>query len=1568
MASKIKCQFTGCEVEVSNDSEAIALAMFQSHMLSHSNPVQTTSQRQRLPPIPRPEIKQDITEEDWVCINAEWSNFKSCAGISDDQLVNQLYQCCEKSLARLIIREQPDVLTKGEAGLLAAIKRFAVVKIATSVRRTNLLATRQTSGQSIREFYANIKAAAAVCQFRVKCKQECCKDVDSLVDYTANVVKDVLLIGIADEEIRKDILSWEDLDKKSDQEVVDFAESKELAQAAFNSSSTTSVSSNQSQMMTQSLKAKLALKGKCAKCNKEIPIYKRYDSGKINKKAFKLCAHCYKESKQTNISDNSAVTDATASSALEGFFVTGILDQEMPIHEKQEDTSAEPVASVFSVTLGHHIFTPEGWQRVSSISHPTLRLRLTTSEEDYTRFGLNLPKIAPKHVDVVTDSGAQSCLMPRKMFHQCGFAEKDLIPVRHLMKAANRAPISIDGAIFLRLSGSDPGGEIVEAAVMAYVSPDANNFYLSREAMIQLRIIDESFPQVGATPSKEFSASATSMENESVANGSLAECGCLKREPPPSRPAELPIKCSLENAEEMRQYLLNRYKASTFNKCPHQELPKMEGPPIQIHIDPNAIPVKFTKPVPVALHWQKQVEEDLERDIALGVLERVPLGEPTKWCFKMLIQRKEDGSPRRTIDISPMNKHCEREVHTSKSPFTLARSIPENTVKTVFDAWNGYHALPVREEDRHLLTFSTSIGLLRCKRAPQGFLSSGDGYNRRYDDLTRHIQRMERCVDDSLLHDNEEQLEDHWWRVMDYIELCGNAGIVLNPEKFQFSQTKVNFAGFHLTKNSVEPLPKYLNAIRNFPAPKNITDIRSWFGLVNQLSHYSQLRDMMAPFRKFLSPKEKFTWSPELDTIFEESKSKIIDAIKEGVKIFDISRRTCLRTDWSKKGIGYFLSQKHCKCIDASYGCCPDGWKVTLAGSRFLSKEEKNYVPIEGEALAVVWALEQTRYFTMGCNDLLIIVDHKPLVKIFGDRRLDEIDNPRLFRLKQRTLMWRFEVQYQKGADNPCADAMSRYPNAYAELASAAMMSEFDLEEAHYVGGVLEEAEKFFRVTWDDVKSETNCDNVMIMLKTHIADGFPETKGEMASPIRCFWEVRDGLRIHDGVILYKDRIVIPASLRTFILGNLHSAHQGTSGMYSRAQSIVFWPNMSADLESARESCRPCDQNAPSQTKMPPTAPNFPTTPFQMIFADYLELSGKHYLIIGDRLSGWTEVMFVRKGTATSGSKGLCNALRKVFSTFGVSEEISSDGGPEFVSREAQDFFQRWRVTHRLSSAYFPQSNGRAEVAVKMTKRLLRENTRSDGSLDADTFVKALLQYRNTPDRECKLSPAEILFGRNLPDSMPQLVKDTPIFESKMILGQWHHAWAAKEQAIKSRLIQTCRQLEPRSRELLSLREGDQVLVQNQNKSNTRFNKWDQQGTVIALNDKDQCLIKIHGSGRVTLRNRRFVKKFKSLSGFNTKAWPRSMPVADNQSGVSKEVKPHQLATERADPELHDGNDQLPGVNDAEMNSRLITEAANQGLDDDQLPVAEDQNQEPMVTIGRQPSITPDDAQQSLSFV
>ena len=91
---------------------------------------------------------------------------------------------------------------------------------------------------------------------------------------------------------------------------------------------------------------------------------------------------------------------------------------------------------------------------------------------------------------------------------------------------------------------------------------------------------------------------------------------------------------------------------------------------------------------------------------------------------------------------------------------------------------------------------------------------------------------------------------------------------------FQFGDLIVDFAGFRIGSHSVEPLLKYLDCIRNFPTPTNISDIRSWFGLVNQVSHYAQLRPLMEPFRKFLSPKTTFFWNKSLQTGFDDSKDK----------------------------------------------------------------------------------------------------------------------------------------------------------------------------------------------------------------------------------------------------------------------------------------------------------------------------------------------------------------------------------------------------------------------------------------------------------------------------------------------------------------------------------------------------------------------------------------------------------------------------------------------------------------------------------------------------------------------
>ena len=185
---------------------------------------------------------------------------------------------------------------------------------------------------------------------------------------------------------------------------------------------------------------------------------------------------------------------------------------------------------------------------------------------------------------------------------------------------------------------------------------------------------------------------------------------------------------------------------------------------------------------------------------------------------------------------------------------------------------------------------------------------------------------------------------------------------------------------------------------------------------------------MLQPFKPFLSPRKKFEWNDELDTAFTLSKMETIKAIQNGVEIYDPAKLTCLRPDWSQKGIGYFLSQKHCSCEAPIPGCCNDGWRITLAGSRFLKPAEARYAPVEGEALAIAWSSEHAGFFTQGCDKLVIITDHKPLVKPFSNRTLGQITNSRLFSLKQRTLPWRFSVHYKPGKENSFSDATFRNP------------------------------------------------------------------------------------------------------------------------------------------------------------------------------------------------------------------------------------------------------------------------------------------------------------------------------------------------------------------------------------------------------------------------------------------------------------------------------------------------------------------------------------------------------------
>lgn len=150
--------------------------------------------------------------------------------------------------------------------------------------------------------------------------------------------------------------------------------------------------------------------------------------------------------------------------------------------------------------------------------------------------------------------------------------------------------------------------------------------------------------------------------------------------------------------------------------------------------------------------------------------------------------------------------------------------------------------------------------------------------------------------------------------------------------------------------------------------------------MVNQAAYAFSMTTSMAPFRDLLKPAQKFEWSDQLESAFRRSKDAVLLQVEKGVRIFQLGRPTCLISDWS--GIGFWLAQKHCSCPSESPICCKSGWKIVLVGSRFLKPAETRYSVVEGEALAVAFALHKSRHFTQGCPNLVVVVDHKPPLKV----------------------------------------------------------------------------------------------------------------------------------------------------------------------------------------------------------------------------------------------------------------------------------------------------------------------------------------------------------------------------------------------------------------------------------------------------------------------------------------------------------------------------------------------------------------------------------------------------------
>ena len=362
---------------------------------------------------------------------------------------------------------------------------------------------RQDHNEPFWTFAAQVRGKAETCSYHLKCS------CNNTIDKIDEIIRDVLVAGIYNTDIRGEILGTDNILEMPINLVVSLVEGKEMARNAMPMASA-SISLFQHQKnpaITSSYHPRKKTEAvPCPQCGAAYHLFSENCKGTLNSNRHQMCIECYRSSRGKNreagkTKDNSEIS---------GMFV-------------QVSSIQTPTAHT---ELRHWIFSKGQWRRSRFLDHPKLHLKLSIAASDYKVIGRMCHNVNPVTISAMADTGAQSCLWSMDAFLAAGFLLSDLIPVKIDLVAANKSPIRIEGAIVARLSADGANGITHSCATMVYVSRQAKGMYISMENMMDLAIIPRNFPNVGAeTQSTPFTTSQQNEESATPVNR-IINAGC----------------------------------------------------------------------------------------------------------------------------------------------------------------------------------------------------------------------------------------------------------------------------------------------------------------------------------------------------------------------------------------------------------------------------------------------------------------------------------------------------------------------------------------------------------------------------------------------------------------------------------------------------------------------------------------------------------------------------------------------------------------------------------------------------------------------------------------------------------------------------------------------------------------------------------------------------------------------------------------------------------------------------------------------------------------------------------
>ena len=972
----------------------------------------------------------------------------------------------------------------------------------------------------------------------------------------------------------------------------------------------------------------------------------------------------------------------------------------------------------------------------------------------------------------IPDSGATRTIISRKF---ANLLNAELTPTTARLVNASKVPMTVDGVAHLEVQVVDR-----HVTVRALVTPDlAPQMLISWHALMHLGILPPSFPL-------PMPAEALQITQQAVD----------AKEPEP-----IPGDSIEKIMEDFADVLTDEFDP---------DAPAMSGPPMKIHLKKNAdikpIRVQTARNIPV--HLQPSATKLVDKLTGNRIIERIPDNEPTEWCSpahfveKPISDSRAEVDSRLVTDFVWLNQFVERPVHPFEAPKQLIRKLPPGQkVFARFDCLHGYFQVLIAEAFRNLTTFLLPSGRYRYCRAPMGLNASGDEFNFRSDLAVAGLTWLLKIVDDILVF--AMCLVVLFVRIRMLLQRMREHGIKLSKKKFLVGSS-VKFAGYLVTSDGIKPDPDKLKAIREFPRPKDLTALRSFLGLANQLTNF--LPDFVqntSKMRQLLKKNTAWLWTQEIDDEFEKVKLLLTsDAV---VKPFDPSLKTQLLTDASRLfGLGYALIQLRSDGPNSLIAC----------GSKSLTPTQQRYSTIEIELLAVKWAVEDNDYYLRGIRVCTVVTDHRPLVGIFA-KPLFDIPSPRLRRFREALMAYNLEITWVAGKTHLIADALSRNP------VFPGGEENYDPTLAHI--NMCVATDPMFSLIFDASQEDADY--------KHLADAITNDAPPIA-PYKDRWHELSVVlrRSKPGVMVINNhKIIVPKPAQPEILRRLHLSHSGMTKTLTQARQLYYWKGMDGQIKQMIASCKPCLEHLPSQAREPSSA-ILADGPMDALSMDLFYVSGKHFLLTVDRFSGFLWIHHLKK----LDTKAVLHVLTELINTFGRPASIFSDNGPQFRA-DFTAFCEAKNIVHHTSSPGNPSSNGLAESAVKSAKYLIEKCEANKEDVSA-----ALLEWRNTPRRD-GYSPAQAFFGRSLRTSLPALQQ--PAFDPSIFTA------VRAETKDESR-----RNADKRARKLSDLSVGDHVLVQD-----LQTKKWNSLGIVTVVHPNGRSYEVETDDGATYRRNRRFLR-------------------------------------------------------------------------------------------------------------